>query len=152
MEGVWCSGGADILKYNFLSLFLLFLLLLYVCAGRVVWRCVEGVCGALVAADILKYRFITLFLLFLLLLYVCTGRVVWRCVEGVCGALVAAEEELNELDRGSGDGDCGSTLKAGCTGTVHIGCIEWCIEMYSIVHIGCIEWCIEMYSVYGAVY
>ena len=39
-------------KYKFFNFFLLFLLLLYVCAGRVVWRWVEGVCGALVAADI----------------------------------------------------------------------------------------------------
>ena len=39
-----------------------------------------------------------------------------KCVAGVCSALIAKEEELNELDRGSGDGDCGSTLKAGMTG------------------------------------
>ena len=34
----------------------------------------------------------------------------------LCNALVASEEELNELDRGSGDGDCGSTLKGGAEG------------------------------------
>ena len=39
-----------------------------------------------------------------------------ECVEKVCSALVAAEEELNELDRGSGDGDCGSTFKSGAEG------------------------------------
>ena len=39
-----------------------------------------------------------------------------QCAEKVCSALVAAEEELNELDRGSGDGDCGSTFKSGADG------------------------------------
>ena len=34
----------------------------------------------------------------------------------MCKALISAEEKLNELDRGSGDGDCGSTLKAGAIG------------------------------------
>ena len=38
------------------------------------------------------------------------------CVGGVCSTLIAKEEHLNELDRGSGDGDCGSTLKAGVAG------------------------------------
>ena len=44
------------------------------------------------------------------------GILLRKCVAGVCSALIAKEEELNELDRGSGDGDCGSTLKAGVTG------------------------------------
>ena len=61
VEGGWVEvcGGCVLLwwrltfkKYKFVNFFILFLLLLYVCAGRVVWRCVEGVCGALVAADI----------------------------------------------------------------------------------------------------
>ena len=39
-----------------------------------------------------------------------------ECVAGVCSALISKEEMLNELDRGSGDGDCGSTFKAGATG------------------------------------
>ena len=34
----------------------------------------------------------------------------------MCEALIGEEEKLNELDRGSGDGDCGSTLKAGVAG------------------------------------
>lgn len=34
----------------------------------------------------------------------------------VCEALIGEEERLNELDRGSGDGDCGTTLKAGALG------------------------------------
>ena len=37
-------------------------------------------------------------------------------MEGVCECLVGQEERLNELDRVSGDGDCGSTFKAGCVG------------------------------------
>ena len=40
-----------------------------------------------------------------------------KCVESVCDALVASEEELNDLDRVSGDGDCGTTFNSGCTGT-----------------------------------
>lgn len=34
-----------------------------------------------------------------------------QCVEEVCGTLLSHEEELNELDRGGGDGDCGTTFK-----------------------------------------
>ena len=39
-----------------------------------------------------------------------------KCVASVCEALISEEEKLNELDRGSGDGDCGTTLKAGAIG------------------------------------
>ena len=46
------------------------------------------------------------------------GLCLQNCVGGVCSALIAKEEQLNELDRGSGDGDCGSTLKAGVAGTL----------------------------------
>ena len=45
-----------------------------------------------------------------------TGVLFKRCLRGVCGALIEKEEELNELDRGSGDGDCGSTLAQGARG------------------------------------
>ena len=38
------------------------------------------------------------------------------CVVSICKSLTDAQEELNDLDRGSGDGDCGSTLKAGAKG------------------------------------
>ena len=44
------------------------------------------------------------------------GICLQKCVSGVCSALIDKEELLNELDRGIGDGDCGSTLKAGATG------------------------------------
>ena len=44
------------------------------------------------------------------------GALLKRCVVGVCEALIREEEKLNELDRGSGDGDCGTTLKAGALG------------------------------------
>lgn len=33
------------------------------------------------------------------------------CLESACAAIVKQEAHLNELDRGCGDGDCGSTLK-----------------------------------------
>ncbi len=36
----------------------------------------------------------------------------------VCEALIREEERLNDLDRGSGDGDCGSTLSAGAKGNI----------------------------------
>ncbi len=39
-----------------------------------------------------------------------------RCVCLVCEALLSHEDELNSLDRASGDGDCGSTLRAGAEG------------------------------------
>ncbi|XP_003388110.2 PREDICTED: triokinase/FMN cyclase-like, partial [Amphimedon queenslandica] len=41
------------------------------------------------------------------------GQKMRDCVVSICKSLTAAEEELDDLDRGSGDGDCGSTLKAG---------------------------------------
>ena len=48
------------------------------------------------------------------------GRVLKACTEQICKSLVANEALLNELDRGSGDGDCGSTLKSGAQGESHI--------------------------------
>lgn len=33
------------------------------------------------------------------------------CLENACTAIIEKETHLNELDRGCGDGDCGSTLK-----------------------------------------
>ena len=41
------------------------------------------------------------------------------CAEQICKLLVDNEALLNELDRGSGDGDCGSTLKSGAQGELH---------------------------------
>ena len=52
----------------------------------------------------------------ILLPFLLPGRILKRCVEKVCAVLVARKEELNELDRGGGDGDCGNTLKAGADG------------------------------------
>ena len=46
-----------------------------------------------------------------------SGVLLRKCVGGVCEAWISEEETLNSLDRGSGDGDCGSTLKAGALGT-----------------------------------
>lgn len=36
-----------------------------------------------------------------------------RCIAAACNALLEAEDELNELDRAVGDGDCGSTVAKG---------------------------------------
>lgn len=44
------------------------------------------------------------------------GEMLKKCVACVCESLIAEEAKLNELDRGSGDGDCGTTLKAGALG------------------------------------
>ena len=42
-----------------------------------------------------------------------------------CDALISSEELLNELDRGSGDGDCGKTMKRGAQGKKGLWeCIE----------------------------
>lgn len=38
-------------------------------------------------------------------------RLIKMCLENACAAIVEQEAYLNELDRGCGDGDCGSTLK-----------------------------------------
>ena len=48
--------------------------------------------------------------------YSYTGQKMRDCFVNVCKSLSDAEDELNELDRGSGDGDCGSTLRAGAKG------------------------------------
>ena len=40
-------------------------------------------------------------------------KVIFDCLENVCDMVLKNEEKLNELDRGSGDGDCGSTLSRG---------------------------------------
>lgn len=45
-----------------------------------------------------------------------SGKVMRSCVSEVCDCLIRNEERLNDLDRGSGDGDCGTTLKAGSSG------------------------------------
>lgn len=54
---------------------------------------------------------------------VAAGKMMRLCVAEVCEALMDNEERLNELDRGSGDGDCGSTMKAGCTGETQPHCM-----------------------------
>ena len=58
------------------------------------------------------------------------GGILKKCVVGVCEALVCEEEKLNELDRGSGDGDCGTTLKAGALGTQHLHTVK-CVKVLS---------------------
>ncbi|XP_078671711.1 triokinase/FMN cyclase-like isoform X1 [Branchiostoma floridae x Branchiostoma belcheri] len=42
-----------------------------------------------------------------------TAQQIFCVVSAVCNSLVAAEEQLNDLDRACGDGDCGSTLAKG---------------------------------------
>ncbi|XP_022107509.1 triokinase/FMN cyclase-like [Acanthaster planci] len=39
-------------------------------------------------------------------------------LHAACDSLAASEDSLNELDRGSGDGDCGTTIKNGVQGIV----------------------------------
>ena len=57
-------------------------------------------------------------------LFVClfaVGMLLRKCVGGVCEVWLKEEETLNQLDRGSGDGDCGTTLKAGALGQSVLG-------------------------------
>lgn len=37
-------------------------------------------------------------------------------IREACGALIENRDLLNQLDSGSGDGDCGSTLESGANG------------------------------------
>jgi dihydroxyacetone kinase len=46
------------------------------------------------------------------------GALMMDCLRTICNDLIASEESLNQLDRGSGDGDCGSTLKSGSLGYI----------------------------------
>jgi len=45
------------------------------------------------------------------------GEQVYAVLSHVADALLAAEGKLNELDNLAGDGDCGSTLSRGASGT-----------------------------------
>ena len=47
------------------------------------------------------------------------GGVLKACTEQISKSLMTNEALLNELDRGSGDGDCGGTLKSGTQGESH---------------------------------
>ena len=55
-------------------------------------------------------------MLVVVVVVVVAGRMMRSCVAEVCEVLIRNEERLNDLDRGSGDGDCGSTMTAGSTG------------------------------------
>jgi len=46
-----------------------------------------------------------------ILLNVNDQRLIKLCLKNACVAVIEKEAYLNELDRGCGDGDCGSTLK-----------------------------------------
>lgn len=50
-------------------------------------------------------------------IHLSTGHTFKAVVENMCQTIQVSEEELDELDRGSGDGDCGTTLKAGADGS-----------------------------------
>ena len=43
-------------------------------------------------------------------------------VSAACQAVVTAEADLNALDTGAGDGDCGSTLARGAKGQLSDSC------------------------------
>lgn len=49
------------------------------------------------------------------------------CLTNACTTIIEKEADLNELDRGCGDGDCGSTLKRFAEGT-HI---TTCVYVYT---------------------
>lgn len=52
------------------------------------------------------------------------------CLENVCAAIIEKEMYLNELDRGCGDGDCGSTLKRLADGKIFN--LYACIPFFSV--------------------
>lgn len=64
-----------------------------------------------------------------------TGRALEGCVHAMCEVLIKSEEELNSLDRGSGDGDCGSTFRAGAEGE--------CYNFLSLFHLYSLRYRIE---------
>ena len=41
-----------------------------------------------------------------------------RILESLCKNMIDLEDELNRLDAGSGDGDCGSTMAYGAKGAI----------------------------------
>ena len=45
-----------------------------------------------------------------------TGRFLRQCFENISKLLVNNESRLNDLDKASGDGDTGTTLRNGATG------------------------------------
>ena len=47
-----------------------------------------------------------------------TGKMIHGALVGCAEALINCEVQLNELDRESGDGDCGTTLKRGAQGMI----------------------------------
>ena len=55
-----------------------------------------------------------------------SGQIFKRCVVRLCNELIKKEEELNELDRRSGDGDCGSTLRLGAEGRHGLIVMTYC--------------------------
>lgn len=58
------------------------------------------------------------------------GEQVYAVISHVVDALLAAEGKLNELDNLAGDGDCGSTLSRGASGTqysAHIAFLNFVI-------------------------
>lgn len=50
-------------------------------------------------------------------------RLIELCLRDACAAIIEKEAYLNGLDRGCGDGDCGSTLKRFANGTQRCTCI-----------------------------
>ena len=44
------------------------------------------------------------------------GKLLRKCFEDICKLLVENESRLNDLDKGSGDGDTGTTLRNGAAG------------------------------------
>ncbi|XP_023931486.1 triokinase/FMN cyclase-like isoform X2 [Lingula anatina] len=45
-----------------------------------------------------------------------TGKLLYSILKAICETLISQESSLNQLDSQTGDGDCGSTLKAGAEG------------------------------------
>ena len=54
---------------------------------------------------------------YLFISYADQGKHLYHVIAGAATSLLNAEEKLNHFDHLVGDGDCGSTLKAGAQGT-----------------------------------
>ncbi len=70
-------------------------------------------------------------------LAIISGVVMKRCVCVMCEALLSHEEELNALDRASGDGDCGSTLRAGAEGgygTILVSSLYPPLQLFNLLY------------------
>jgi dihydroxyacetone kinase len=75
-----------------------------------------------------------------------------KCLKGICKLFVEKESMLNDLDRSSGDGDCGTTLKNGASSLLaQVDLIQWDIPKKALMEMASIT-SKEMGGTSGALY